>query len=82
MIFLFLGMITSCGSASLKLCVFKAASSWSQSSFPDSQCTVPGSFQIGMIGRVILSTSRHHVNSFMALLGIVWPGTVWYLLHI
>ena len=36
--FIVFGGITSCGSASLKLCICKAASPWSQSSFPDSQC--------------------------------------------
>ena len=35
--FLFCG-ITGCGSASLKLCVCDAASPWSQSPSPDSQC--------------------------------------------
>ena len=32
--------ITGCGSASLKLCVCNAASPWSQSLSPDSQCQV------------------------------------------
>jgi hypothetical protein len=37
MIFIFWGgWKTSCGSASLKLCVWKAASLWSQGSFPGS----------------------------------------------
>ena len=43
MIFLCFGGITSCGSASLKLCVCKAASPWSQSSFPDSECLLHSS---------------------------------------
>ena len=33
-------VITGCGSASLKLCVCNAASPWSQSPSPDSQCTI------------------------------------------
>ena len=36
-LFIFFG-ITASGSASLKLCAFKAAPPWSQSPFPDSQC--------------------------------------------
>ena len=40
MIFLCFCEITSFGSASLKLCVCIAASPWSHSSFPDSQCDV------------------------------------------
>ena len=32
--------ITGCGSASLKLCFFNAASPWIQSHFPDPQCIV------------------------------------------
>ena len=38
--FFVFGGITGCGSASLKLCICKAASPWSQSSFPDSQWPV------------------------------------------
>ena len=39
MVFLSLWLEISCGSASLKLGICKAASTWSRSSFPDSQCS-------------------------------------------
>ena len=43
----FFGWITSCGSASLKLCVWKAASPWSQSSLPGSQWSLQSTGKLG-----------------------------------
>ena len=64
-LFLCIYGITGCGSASQKLCAYNAASSWSQSPSPDSQCIEqsPCNWETNMHQNIVL-TIFHAQNIF------------------
>ena len=83
LLFVSLRVVTSCGSASLKLCVSKAASPWSQSPSPDSQCMLmelfDGTFVCDLLIGHFDGTFREDILSghFDGHLDEHFDGTFW-----